>query len=87
MDKKDIKVEVQGDQLVVHGESRKESKYESENFVRRERTTGQFRRSVTLPRECDQQNIQAKFENGLLEVHIPKRAIEGQAQRKTITVA
>jgi HSP20 family protein len=87
VDKKDIKVEVQGDQLIVHGESKKESKFESENYIRRERSSGQFKRSVTLPRECDQQNIQAKFENGLLEVRIPKRVTEAQQQRKTITVA
>lgn len=84
--KEDIKVEVQDNQLVVTGEQKTERKYERENYVRRERSSGSFRRSVTLPRNVDAQNVKASFDNGLLEVRVPKKQLES-SQRKTITVA
>jgi HSP20 family protein len=85
MKKEDIKVEVVDNQLVVSGEAKTESKFEDHNYVRRERSFGTFRRVVGLPKNVDSHQISARFENGLLEVKLPKKQLE-QAQRKTIAI-
>jgi HSP20 family protein len=38
-----------------------------------ERSYGHFVRSFTLPNNVDRENIRAKFNNGLLEIEMPKR--------------
>jgi HSP20 family protein len=38
-----------------------------------ERAYGQFVRTFTLPNNVDRENIQARFQNGLLEIELPKR--------------
>lgn len=82
--KEDIKVEVVDNQLVISGESKSETKFEDHNYVRRERSFGQFKRSVGLPKNVDTHKINAKYENGLLEVTLPK--VEASQQRKQISI-
>jgi len=48
-----------------------------------ERLTGSFRRSLRLPSDAQQQNVTAKFENGVLCIEIPKLP---EAERKQGTV-
>ena len=47
---------------------------ESLRWHRRERRRGRFARSVTLPFEVEAGAVEARFENGLLEVRLPRLA-------------
>ncbi len=69
--KDDIKVQINDDNvLTVTGEKKY---YENKiKLVRSERYFGKFSRSFELPREIDNKNIEAKFDNGLLAVTIKK---------------
>ena len=72
MSKDELKISYQDNELVVSGERKSTHTDEDEEFVRVERSFGQFRRSFTLPRTVDADNIDATYENGVLTVTVPK---------------
>jgi HSP20 family protein len=69
----DVEVQMEGGVLTIRGERKSESEKEGRTFHRMERSYGQFVRSFTLPNNVDRDNIKAKFNNGLLEIEMPKR--------------
>jgi HSP20 family protein len=68
----DVEVQMEGGVLTIRGERKSESEKEGRTFHRMERSYGQFVRSFTLPNNVDRDNIKAKFNNGLLEIELPK---------------
>jgi Molecular chaperone (small heat shock protein) len=68
----DIKISYQDNELVVSGERTSKRAGDNEEFVRVERSFGQFRRAFTLPRTVDADSISATYENGVLTVTVPK---------------
>lgn len=70
----DIKIEVEDRTLVVSGERKTRHEDSGENYYRLERATGTFKRSLTLPQGVDPDEITARFDNGVLELTIPKPA-------------
>lgn len=67
-----VAVEVEGSVLTVSGERSEERESEEGGHLRRERSFGKFTRSFTLPEGTDPDAIQGSFENGVLEIRIPK---------------
>jgi HSP20 family protein len=84
MDPKDINIEVQDNVLTVSGERRFGEEVKEDKYYRIERRYGSFSRSLALPQAVNEDGIEAKYENGLLEVTLPKAEI---AKPKKITVA
>ena len=82
-DKKDIKLEVKDGYLTVSASKEKEEKENKKNYIRKERTYGSFSRSFALG-DVDIDNIDAKFENGILNITVPKKEI--QENKKYIEV-
>lgn len=70
----DVEVEVKDGVLTVSGERRAEHEDKREGYHRGERSFGQFSRSLELPKGVDPESVSAEFENGVLEVRIPKPA-------------
>jgi HSP20 family protein len=68
----DVNIEVEENVLTVSGERKSEHEDKREGYVRVERSYGSFRRSLTLPKGVDAEAVTANFDNGVLEVHIPK---------------
>jgi HSP20 family protein len=68
----DVNVEVEDSVLTISGERTAEHEDKREGYVRVERAFGTFRRSLTLPEGINPDAVQASFENGVLEVRIPK---------------
>ena len=68
----DLSVTLDGDVLTISGERRSQSEQRQGGYVRYERSTGSFRRSVRLPEGVDADAIQASFDRGVLEVTVPK---------------
>ena len=85
LDEDDVKIEVEGDTLTLSGERKVEHRDEKEGYVRLERSTGEFRRTLQLPAGVDLERIEASFDRGVLEVRIPKPA-EPQPKRIEIAV-
>jgi HSP20 family protein len=68
-----VEVQMEGGVLTIRGERKFEDEKEGRNFHRLERSYGTFVRSFTLPNNVDRENIRASFQNGLLEIELPKR--------------
>ncbi len=70
--KEDIHLEVRDGVLTLSGERRYEKDVKEENVHRVERAYGKFSRSFTLPSNIDADKVEAKMDNGVLEVRLPK---------------
>jgi HSP20 family protein len=81
--KDDVELEVKDGVLTVSGERKAEHEEKSEGFYRVERAFGRFSRSLTVPDGIDAEAITADFNDGVLEVRIPKPA-ERKPQRIAI---
>lgn len=84
MTKDEIKISVENNVLTLKGERHLDSEVKRENYHRIERTYGTFHRSFTLPSQVDRNRIQARFENGVLEVTMPRSE---EAKTKEIEIA
>lgn len=67
----EIEIEVEGDELTVSGRHAEEHRVSEDHYMRRERRTGSFMRSLRLPEGCDPSGIEAKTHDGVLEIRIP----------------
>jgi len=74
MSRDDIGIEIKDNVLTISGERKAEHERKGEGFHRIERSTGRFSRSLGLPRGTDADSVNANFENGVLEVRLPKPA-------------
>jgi HSP20 family protein len=81
----DVSIEVEGNVLTISGERKTEHEDKHEGYYRIERATGAFRRMLTLPEGVDADAVTATFDNGVLEVRIPKPA-EAKPRRVQIGV-
>ena len=72
--KDQVKVEVDQDQLTISAERREEKETETNKKYLSEVCYGSYTRSFTLPGTVDEKKIDAKFENGVLTVKVPKTA-------------
>jgi HSP20 family protein len=72
----DVEITTENGILTIRGEKRNERKEGEENrYHLVERSYGSFMRSFSLPQGVDENQIQANFDNGILEIHIPKTAL------------
>jgi HSP20 family protein len=74
VDRNDIAVEVKDGVLTVTGERHAQSEDKREGYHRVERSYGSFARSLELPKGIDPEGVDASYEDGVLEVRIPKPA-------------
>nr|WP_294924034.1 Hsp20/alpha crystallin family protein [uncultured Flavobacterium sp.] len=73
MDKNDFKVTLDGNLLTISSVKHREESKEEESFTRKEFSYQSFQRSFELPKNVvDEENISARYENGLLLLSIPK---------------
>jgi len=72
MTQSDVNIELEDNVLTVSGERKAEHEEKREGFYRVERAFGSFSRSLTLPKGVDADAVTAGFDNGVLEVRIPK---------------
>ena len=73
VNKDDIKIQVDGNRVSISAETKKEKEEkEGERVIRRECYQGSSYRSFSLDSEVDETKAQAKYENGMLELTLPK---------------
>ena len=68
----DIAITAMGNTLTIRYATKGEEKVEKPNYVRHERYEGEMSRMITLPGPINPENIQAKYERGILTLHVPK---------------
>ena len=79
----DLDITLEDGLLTIQGERQFTSESSEQQYHRVERRYGSFRRSITLPSQVQADAIEASFENGVLEVVVPKAE---EAKPKKITV-
>ena len=84
MKEEDIDVSVVGDTLTIRGEKKASTEVKGENYYCCERSYGRFFRSIALPSTIDAKKIEASYEDGVLEVSLPKAA---EVKSKKIAVS
>jgi len=72
MKKEEIDISVIGDTLTIKGERKAETEVKEEDYYCCERSYGSFFRSIALPSTVDADKIKASYEEGVLEVTLPK---------------
>jgi HSP20 family protein len=72
LDSKTLDISLQQNLLTISGERRAPVK-EEVNYYRKERYDGDFRRLVTLPDDVDPDRVEARYRDGVLEIHIKRR--------------
>ena len=68
----DVEIAVTGDTLTIKGETREEHEEKKPNYYRQERRYGAFQRVLTLPVRVDADKADATFEQGVLNLRLPK---------------
>lgn len=83
--KEDIDVQVEGNVVRISAENRQErEEKQGEKVIRSERYVGRVSRSFTLGVDVDESAATAKFENGVLELTLPKKPVPDQRRKLTI---
>src|SRR5215204_6921928 len=77
----DVEMTVHHGVLTISGKREEEREEERGGYLVRERRSGSFRRSLQLPQDVDENDINARFENGVLEVTIPGAAAAQEPRR------
>src|SRR5437764_156465 len=75
MNKNDFKIELDGNTLTISSERKNDwQEREGERYTRREFSYESFKRTFQLPKDVvDIEKIQAKYENGVLNLVVPKK--------------
>ncbi len=74
-EKADFTVNLDGNLLTISTQKKEEIKDENPKFVRREFSFTSFKRSFTIDEKIDAEKIDAKYENGILKLVLPKKAV------------
>lgn len=85
--KDDFAIDVDHNVLTISGEKKNETKEEKENYMRKEFSYTSFKRSFTLPETVNADKISAAYENGILNVHLPKKVEDKKESKKTIKIS
>lgn len=84
--KDDFKIDVEGNMLTISSEKEESSEEKDKKFTRKEYNYSSFSRSFNLPDEVNREKIEAKYEQGVLHIALPKREEAKKLAAKQIAV-
>jgi len=80
--REDVSVELAGHDLIIEGKREEETETKEDNYYRMERSSGSFYRRIPLPEGVSDENITASYEDGVLEVMVPRPPASTPGTRK-----
>ncbi|MEN4052654.1 MULTISPECIES: Hsp20/alpha crystallin family protein [Sulfurimonas] len=80
--KEDVEISVDKNVLTIKGKRETREEVKEEDYYRVESSYGTFSRSFTLPEKVDVEKIEAKSEDGVLEIIIPKLKVVKESTKK-----
>jgi HSP20 family protein len=83
--KEDLDVTFENGRLILRGERRSDKEEKGQKFRRVEKRYGTFERTINLPEDIDSERIEAHFENGVLDLSLPK-SLQSPEKRKRIDI-
>ncbi|MGI6321774.1 MAG: Hsp20/alpha crystallin family protein [Bacteroidales bacterium] len=87
MDKKDLKIDINDDVLVISSESTKEEEEEKEGYKRKEFSYSSFCRSFYIPENVNREKIGASYKDGVLSIELPKMEEEKNKITRKIKIS
>lgn len=87
MQKSDFVIQLENQLLSISSEVKTENETQEKDFARKEFGYVAFKRSFTLPETADEDKIKAKYVDGVLSVHLPKKEEAKQKPPRTITIS
>jgi len=85
LEKADFVIKLDGNLLTISSEKKTPQSNETEKVIRKEFSNKSFKRSFTLDEKIEANAIEAKYENGILKLNLPKKEI-AKATTKEITI-
>lgn len=79
----DVKLELANGALTISGEKKHEKEEKDEHYHSVERSYGSFKRVLSLPEDVNEDDIEAKFKNGVLTITLPRKEIAKPNNEKT----
>jgi HSP20 family protein len=73
LNKEDFQLHLEKDVLSIKADRQVENEENTDRYTRREFSYHRFERSFHLPKTINQEGIEAKYENGILNIHLPKK--------------
>ena len=86
MKKEDFKIDIDGNMLTISSEKEETKEEKDKKFTRKEYNYSSFSRSFTLPDEVNKEKIDAKYEDGVLKISLPRREEVKKPTAKQIAV-
>ena len=84
--KEDLKINVDGNMLTINSEKEESKEEKEKTFTRKEYNYSSFSRCFTLPEEINQEKIEAKYEDGVLKISLPRKDGMNKPAAKQIAV-
>ncbi len=82
LEEKDLEIKLANGNLTIQGEKKSQTEEKNKDSYYSERYYGSFQRSFTLPQDVDAEKIEARFANGVLTLHLPRKPEAAPAQRQ-----
>lgn len=86
MKKEDFSIDIEDDILTISASSEKEKEEKEEKYTRKEYSYSSFSRSFTLPDEVIADKVEAKYNDGILLIDLPKKEDAGPVNSKKIKI-
>lgn len=86
MKKDDFKIDIDGNMLTISSEREENKEEKDKKFTRKEYSYSSFSRSFTLPEEINKEKIEAKYEEGVLKISLPRKEEAKKPLAKHIAV-
>ncbi len=80
-EKSDFKIKLDNNILTVSTELKEEAAVENEKKIRKEFSFKSFKRSFTLNEKIETEKIQARYENGILKIDLPKKEVSNAGEK------
>ncbi|MBU2907224.1 Hsp20/alpha crystallin family protein [Arenibacter algicola] len=85
--KTDFNIVLDNQVLSISTETEEQNDLKEENYTRREFGYASFKRSFTLPETVDEGKIKAKYNEGILSIHLPKKEEARQKPARSINIS
>ena len=85
--KSDFHIDLDNQVLSISTEMKEENEHKEENFTRREYGYSSFKRTFSLPESVDENKIDARYKDGILSIHLPKKEEAKQKPARTIKIS
>ena len=87
LSKSDFNIDLDNQLLSISTEIKEEHEQKDENYTRREFGYSSFKRTFNLPESVNEDQINAKYEEGILSIHLPKKEEAKQKPPRSINIS